>query len=392
MSISPEELVQGTKEEKKPQVEFKAEDFLDLKVPKDTSELYVCENGDICSCYYDEYDSIPHDTYTLYGCKNMDFFIYSFEDSSIWSTEDDLITANDSDYEYGLTDWNINGSVLLDAYGKPIQSLKDFDHTDDYGLVRVPRTDFVQEKLKEGEFVITEEAKQKFFEKFEKEPLGVEDGVVKKCLFKSAKSITIPSGVMEIGEWAFNDCTSLASVEIPSSVKKIGECAFSGCESLASVEIPSSVTEIGEFAFCGCKSLSSVVIPSSVTKISDCAFKNCKSLTSVEIPSSVTEIGGDAFANCESLSSVVIPSSVTKIGYFAFSNCESLASVEIPSSVTEIGKNAFKDCTSLASVEFGGTVEQWKHITKNYGWNDSCPIITVHCSDGDVTESYDDGK
>ena len=243
VSISPEELVQGTKEEKKPQVEFKAEDFLDLKVPKDTSELYVCENGDICSCFYDEYDSIPHDTYTLYGCKNMDFFIYSFEDSSIWSTEDDLITANDSDYEYGLTDWNINGSVLLDAYGKPIQSLKDFDHTDDYGLVRVPRTDFVQEKLKEGEFVITEEAKQKFFEKFEKEPLGVKDGVVMKCLFKSAKSITIPSGVMEIGEWAFNDCTSLSSVEIPSSVTEIGACAFECCTSLESVVFGGTVAQ-----------------------------------------------------------------------------------------------------------------------------------------------------
>jgi hypothetical protein len=90
--------------------------------------------------------------------------------------------------------------------------------------------------------------------------------------------------------------------------------------------------------------------------------------------------------------SVTIPDGVTEIGNNAFNGCKSLASVEIPSSVTKIGVGAFYKCTSLASIAFGGTVEQWKRITKGSEWNCSCPIITVHCSDGDVTESYDDGK
>ena len=70
--------------------------------------------------------------------------------------------------------------------------------------------------------------------------------------------LVIPDGVTEIGEGAFEDCTSLTSVSIPSSVTYIGETAFRGCTSLASMTIPNSVTTIGDGAFYGCKSLASV--------------------------------------------------------------------------------------------------------------------------------------
>ncbi|MCQ2198803.1 MAG: leucine-rich repeat domain-containing protein [Paludibacteraceae bacterium] len=52
----------------------------------------------------------------------------------------------------------------------------------------------------------------------------------------------------EIGEFAFNDCTSLKSVEIPSSVKSIGENAFNLCKSLKSARVPKGC-EIGKDAF-----------------------------------------------------------------------------------------------------------------------------------------------
>ena len=37
--------------------------------------------------------------------------------------------------------------------------------------------------------------------------------------------MTIPHGVISIGEWAFCDC-NLTSINIPKSVKKIGDDAF----------------------------------------------------------------------------------------------------------------------------------------------------------------------
>ena len=70
------------------------------------------------------------------------------------------------------------------------------------------------------------------------------------------------------------------------------------------VTIPSSVTTIGDFAFENCSSLTSVTIPDSVTEIGDNAFFYCGSLTSVTIPDSVTEIGDNAFYSCGSLSSI----------------------------------------------------------------------------------------
>ena len=62
--------------------------------------------------------------------------------------------------------------------------------------------------------------------------------------------------MMEIGEWAFDDCESLTSITIPGSVTKIGAYAFDWCTGLTSITIPDSVTKIGESAFRGCYNLS----------------------------------------------------------------------------------------------------------------------------------------
>ena len=202
-------------------------------------------------------------------------------------------------------------------------------------------------------------------------------------------SITIPSGVKNIGDRAFSGCSSLvtmvvesdntvydsrnhcnAIVEtatnkliagcqntiIPNSVKEIGIYAFSGCSSLTSITIPNSVTSIGEDAFSYCSSLTSVPLGNSVISIGESAFRQCYSLTSITIPNSVTSIGEYAFYDCSSLASVTLGNSVKEIGIYAFSKCSSLTSITIPNSVTSIGKSAFYDCSSLTSVTLGNSV------------------------------------
>ncbi len=218
------------------------------------------------------------------------------------------------------------------------------------------------------------------------------------------KSVTIGCNVTSIGDYAFENCSSLTSITIPDSVTNIGsyafyntglyndssnwtngvlyigncfieaktsisgdytiksgttsigDNAFSHCSSLTSVTIPDSVTGIGNSAFSGCSSLTSVTIPESVTSIGSYAFYNCSSLTSVTIPDSVTSIGSSAFYNCSSLTSITIPDYVTSIGYSAFSHCSSLTSVTIPDSVTSIGDRAFYNCKSLTSVTIPDSV------------------------------------
>ena len=164
----------------------------------------------------------------------------------------------------------------------------------------------------------------------------------------SLTSITIHSGVTNIGYAAFSGCSSLTTVSFAegSQLTSIGSYAFRDCSSLTSIEIPAGVTSIGEGAFFDCSNLESVTFAegSQLTSIGRYAFRYCSSLTSILIPAGVTSIGYAAFSSCSSLTSILIPAGVTSIGEYAFDGCSSLQSIEIPAGVTSIGSDAFDGC------------------------------------------------
>ena len=163
-------------------------------------------------------------------------------------------------------------------------------------------------------------------------------------------SITLPSGVTEIGDCAFVRCSGLTSITLPSGVTKIGNSAFAHCSGLTSITLPSDLTEIDIFAFDSCSGLTSITLPSGVTEISESAFYNCSGLTSITLPSSVTKIGETAFSYCSGLTSITLPSALTEIGNWAFNECSGLTSITLPSGVTEIGEFAFHRCSGLTSI------------------------------------------
>ena len=87
-------------------------------------------------------------------------------------------------------------------------------------------------------------------------------------------SFVFPESVTEIGNGAFDGCTSLSNIIIPESVTEIGCWAFDGCSSLKNITIPESVTEIGNGAFYGCASLKKVSLSKKV-KLGNYVFRGC---------------------------------------------------------------------------------------------------------------------
>lgn len=248
--------------------------------------------------------------------------------------------------------------------------------------------------------------------------------------YKGLKSVTLPDGITEINRYAFGGCSGLKEINMPSQLRYIGEgtfgytaistiilpeyireipnCAFESCRSLTNITISDGTTSIGDNAFDECNSLSSIIIPDRVKSIGEKAFYFCSSLTSVTIGNGVTNIGKYAFYGCKSLTSITIPDNVKIIGISAFERCDSLTSVTIGEGVVNIGEKVFYYCYSLTSVTVGkvtsigiwsfgycfalkeitydGTKEEWSNVTKGNYWKASVKELTIHCTDGDLTE------
>ena len=136
--------------------------------------------------------------------------------------------------------------------------------------------------------------------------------------------VSIPSGITEIGERAFNYCTNLQSVELEkgSELETIGVGAFNRCRSLQSINLQDAakLSEIGESAFYENRSLANIVIPSNVQEIEEYAFADCESLTDIDFSKAekLTTVGTNAFRDIGA-AEIEVPASITEIGNDAFS-------------------------------------------------------------------------
>ena len=167
--------------------------------------------------------------------------------------------------------------------------------------------------------------------------------------------VQIPESVEIIGYGAFTQCKDMTSVNLPKNLKVLGLGAFNSCGLTQMPEIPVAITTLNT-TFQGCGNITEITIPSQVTDITR-AFQNT-GIKTVTIPCTVENYDA-AFTGCTSLESVIIESSSDKIGdkiqsrgSGVFQGCTSLKNVTVPSWVTTIGGYAFADCTSLSSPTF----------------------------------------
>ena len=275
---------------------------------------------------------------SFYTCKNVQKITYTVGDGSIFDPEEDI---------YGYT--------LLDAAREALTSV-----IYEEGISAIPRN------------------------------------ALKYC--SNVSSVTLPSTVKKIGNYAFCGCSALKDISITKNIETIGASAFSGCSSITAVDI-SSLTEIASCTFYGCSSLTSVVIPDTVKKIGDYAFVDCSGLTEVTLPISAEyNIGGasngGSFYTCknvqkitytvgdgsifdpeediygytlldaarEALTSVIYEEGISAIPRNALKYCSNVSSVTLPSTVKKIGNYAFYGCSGLRSAYYNGGRNDWNAI------------------------------
>lgn len=189
--------------------------------------------------------------------------------------------------------------------------------------------------------------------------------------------VSLPDGIVAVGDGAFEGCPSLCHVSLPPSVLNIGAKAFYGCKGLTEIELPPEMNSIGDYCFAYCTGLKAITIPDAVECLGEGAFDGCLSLSDVRLPNRIEALPKFLFRRCSKIVDLNIPDTVRTIGYASLLRCAlkvlrlpskleciekySIADnyfeeVRIPASVTNIGYRAFGGCKNIVSVEIPPSV------------------------------------
>jgi hypothetical protein len=219
------------------------------------------------------------------------------------------------------------------------------------------------------------------------------------------KSVSIPRGVVELGESVFWRCDALETVDALGELTTLPVRAFGDCPALTTVKLPSTLTTIQAGAFRKCRSLKEIALPDS-TRIVEDAFSD-SGLKRVNVPRDLQEfpiwgfdvdvalefeiapdhpkfravdgvvlsrdgktllwaprtrdgefivpdgvetIAEKAFKSAR-FATVKLPESLRVVEENAFWKCDKLTQITIPQNVERIDWRAFCDCVALKTVE-----------------------------------------
>ena len=171
--------------------------------------------------------------------------------------------------------------------------------------------------------------------------------------------VTIPEGLLRIGDDAFAGCPAMKdTLVIPRSLREIGADAFTDCSGIPAVHWLADSCNVSNEAkqcFYRCLTMRKVDIGPGVTVAPSWTFNNIRVLESVHIADGVTTIGRDAFAMDSNLSNVRWPSTLRVIEHAAFYECD-LREIVFPDSLQVVGTYSFAYNERLRRIELGPAV------------------------------------
>lgn len=190
-------------------------------------------------------------------------------------------------------------------------------------------------------------------------------------------SISCPSTLTNISQYACNGASNLISVSGIENVTAIGTNAFSKCYNLE-IDLPSGLKTLGQSAFLNCSKISSLQIP-SITDWGTYTFQNCTSLLSVSFAENftLTTIPSNVFDGCTSLKNITLPTSINKIDNNAFSN-SGIENIVIHNGITRLGNSVFYGCTSLSEITLPNTISSINATNgSRYNTFSDCTALTT---------------
>jgi hypothetical protein len=128
-------------------------------------------------------------------------------------------------------------------------------------------------------------------------------------------SVVLPAQLTAIGDFCFEDCSSLTSVLIPAPVKSIGPGAFAGCINLTDIQVDELNAKY---------SAHDGMLFSSEGKTLNC-YPSAHSVVN-NLPDSLTIIGDGSFAGT-AITRLILPESVMRFGSACFNGCEELTMI-----------------------------------------------------------------
>ena len=164
--------------------------------------------------------------------------------------------------------------------------------------------------------------------------------IADNSIMGNMESIVFPSGVVNIGRYAFERNISLKSIRVNAN-----NAVYSDLDGILYDKLQTSIIYVPK------KIEGEIRIPDGVTVIEEDTFYWREKLIKVIFgkDSNLIEIGAGAFEYCRSLTSINLPNSVESIGVLAFASC-ALTSIELPSKLKTIHSTSFNYCDNLTKI------------------------------------------
>jgi len=219
----------------------------------------------------------------------------------------------------------------------------------------------------------------------------------------TGKELVIPEGVVRISNDPFScylrsmrdieddvspiTMPNVASVEtltLPSTLESIGEYAFYGFSSLTKINFSEGLKQILEGAFSGCPLVGDLILPNSLESVGHHAFAGTK-LTKVTLGANTNSVGYETFGYIDSLTEFVLSEGITRFAdYCTLYASENIKRIYLPKSLVSFG-NPVAYNNDFEKFIYAGTKADFAKIVSASEfplWYGTVTEYHIECSDG----------